>query len=295
MTTKFEKKYGRYAIKNLSLYLIMGYVIGYVIEYINPNMYAFMTFDPYMVLHGQIWRVITWLLIPPEDFSIFTIIMLILYYQLGQGLERAWGAYRYNIYMFSGFLFTIIGAIALYIIYGGLYAQGVDEAYRVLSTVIGSNVSTYYINMSIFLAFAATYPNEELLFYFLIPIKIKWFGILYGVYIVFDIVQAFKYYPRVQAVIVTVLIVVSLLNFLLYMIVGRNGRRMNPKHVKRRYQYNQSIKKAEQVHYEGGARHKCAVCGRTELDDPTLTFRYCSKCSGNREYCQEHLFTHTHN
>ena len=45
----------------------------------------------------------------------------------------------------------------------------------------------------------------------------------------------------------------------------------------------------------GSARHKCAICGRTENDDPNLSFRYCSKCTGNKEYCQDHLFTHTHN
>lgn len=295
MASKFEKKFGKYAIKNLSLYLIIGYVIGYVIYYINSDLYGYLTFDPYMILHGQIWRVFTWLLMPPEELGIFTIIMLILYYQLGQGLEHTWGTYRYNVYMFSGFLFTIVSAFILYIVYGLLYAQGVTEAYQVLSMAIGNSVSTYYINMSIFLAYAATYPEEQLMFYFLIPIKIKWFGFIYGIYIVLDIVRAFTYYSTVQAVIITVLIVASLLNFLLYMIMGKSRNRFNPNQVKRRHQYKQSIRNAKPVNYEGGARHKCAVCGRTELDDPNLTFRYCSKCSGNKEYCQDHLFTHTHN
>lgn len=294
MASKFEKKFGKYAIKNLSLYLIIGYVIGYVIYYINADLYGYLTFNPYMILHGQVWRIFTWLLMPPEELGIFTIIMLILYYQLGQGLERTWGTYRYNVYMFSGFLFTIVSAFVLYIVYGLLYAQVVSD-YQVLSMAIGSSVSTYYINMSIFLAYAATYPEEQLMFYFLIPIKIKWFGFIYGIYIVLEIVKAFSYYSTVQAVIITVLIVASLLNFLLYMIFGRSRNRFNPNQVKRRHQYKQSIRNAKPVNYEGGARHKCAVCGRTELDDPSLTFRYCSKCSGNKEYCQEHLFTHTHN
>lgn len=294
MTSKFEKKFGKYAIKNLSLYLIIGYVIGYVIYYINSDLYSYLTFNPYMILHGQIWRVFTWLLMPPEELGIFTIIMLILYYQLGQGLERTWGTYRYNVYMFSGFLFTIVSAFVLYIVYGLLYAQVISD-YQVVSMAIGSSVSTYYINMSIFLAYAATYPEEQLMFYFLIPIKIKWFGFIYGIYIILDIVRAFSYYSTVQAVIITVLIVASLLNFLLYMILGKSRNRFNPNQVKRRHQYKQSIRSAKPVNYEGGARHKCAVCGRTELDDPNLTFRYCSKCSGNKEYCQDHLFTHTHN
>lgn len=309
MTSKFEKKFSKYAIKNLSLYLIIGYVIGYIIYYINPVMYELMSFNPYMITQGQVWRLVTWLLMPPEELGLFTIIMLILYYQLGQGLERAWGTYRYNVYMFSGFLFTIAGALIVYFVLvvlyhvdilpatviRDMYEYGFMEMGDYFGYSIGSCVSTYYINMSIFLAYAATYPEEKLLFYFIIPIKIKWFGIIYSVYIVLDIVQAFLYYPRMQAVIITVLIVVSLLNFLLYIILGKSRNRFNPNQVKRRHQYKQSIRNAKPVHYEGGARHKCAVCGRTELDSPDLTFRYCSKCSGNKEYCQDHLFTHTHN
>ena len=93
--------------------------------------------------------------------------------------------------------------------------------------------------------------------------------------------------------IVLVLIAASLLNVVIYVILDKkSGRR--PSSIKRKAQYNKSIKKAKPNVYANGARHKCAICGRTELDDPTLTFRYCSKCSGNKEYCQEHLFTHEH-
>lgn len=309
MMSKFERKFGKYAIKNLALYLIIGYVIGYVIYYINPDVYELMTFNPYMITHGQIWRLVTWILVPPETFSLFTIIMLVLYYQLGQGLEHTWGTYRYNVYMFSGFIFTVAGALAMYGVLMLLYHTDVlpvtmikemyDFGYMEMGRYFGDSiswcVSTYYINMSIFLAYAVTYPEEKLLFYFIIPIKIKWFGIVYGIYILFDIVSAFKYSTKVQGIIVTVLIVASLLNFLLYILLGKNRNRFNPNQVKRRHEYKQSIRNAKPVTYEGGARHKCAVCGRTELDSPELTFRYCSKCSGNKEYCQDHLFTHTHN
>lgn len=309
MASKFEKKFGKYAIKNLSLYLIIAYIIGYVIQFTSPEMYSFLLFNPYMILHGEVWRIFTWILVPPEGFGIFTIIMLLLYYQLGQGLEHTWGTYRYNVYMFSGIIFTVVGAFILYglllLLYyvgivsgdmlGGMMLGSFFNPGACLGTVISLCVSTYYINMSIFLAYAATYPEEQLLLYFIVPIKIKWFGFLYGAYIIFEIFEAFKYGPRVTAIVTTVLIIVSLLNFLIYWLWGRHRGRFSPKQVKRRYEYKQSIKKAKPVNYGGGARHKCAVCGRTELDDPNLTFRYCSKCSGNKEYCQDHLFTHNHN
>lgn len=293
MISKFERKYGRYAIKNLTLYLIIGYVIGYLLNMINPEMYALLTFNPYMIFRGQIWRIFTWVLTMPETLDVFTIIMLFLYYSLGQSLEKTWGTYRYNVYLFSGFIYTAVGALILYVVLCAVYGGTIPTAW--IGSNIGACVSTYYINMSIFLAFAVTYPDMELLLYFIIPIKVKWFGLLYGAFIVVDIFEAFRTARLIgfymNAIIVTVLIVLSLLNFIIYFF-SRN--RFNPKQVNRRQQYRQSVKKAAPKQYANGARHKCAVCGRTELDDPNLTFRYCSKCSGNKEYCQEHLFTHTH-
>ena len=298
MISNFERKYGKYAIKNLTLYLIAGYVIWYMVSLVNPTLYGLLTFNPYMILHGQIWRIVTWVLTMPEELSIFTIIMLILYYQLGQTLERTWGTYRYNVYLISGLIFTVVGAIVLYVVLTFVYKDTFSS--QTLGSYIGAYVSTYYINMSIFLAFAATYPEEQLMLYFIIPIKIKWFGVLYGAYILIDIYNAFSYARQigtyVLAIITTVLIVMSLLNFILYFIsLKKNGGAFSAAQAKRKRQYRQQVNRARQNQtYQNGARHKCAVCGRTELDDPNLTFRYCSKCSGNKEYCQDHLFTHKH-
>lgn len=297
MISKFERKFGKYAIKNLTLYLIIGYVMGYFINLINPDMYALLTLNPYMIFRGQIWRIFTWILTMPESLDIFTIIMLFLYYSLGQSLEKNWGTYRYNVYLLSGFIYTAVGSLILYVILCVVYGGVVPTA--LIGNNIGACVSTYYINMSIFLAFAATYPEMELLLYFIIPIKVKWFGLLYSAFIVVDIYEAFSSARAIgfymNAIIVTVLIVLSLLNFIIYFFTGKMRSRFDPKQVKRRQQYRQSVRRAAPKMYENGARHKCAVCGRTELDSPDLTFRYCSKCSGNKEYCQDHLFTHTHN
>ncbi len=306
--SKFEKKFGKFAIPNLSLYIIAAYVIGYVIELAAPQMYYFLQFNPYMIFHGQIWRLVTWILVPPESLGIFTIIMLFLYYSLGRGLEQTWGTYRYNVYIFSGLFFTVIGALILYVALLVLYSAdllpadiisemmsyGSVSPANFFGEIIGFYVSTYYINMSIFLAYAFTYPDEQLLLYFIIPIRIKWFGYLYTAYLIYDIFQAFKSGSIIVGIIITVLIFVSLMNFLIYIIFGKHRGRFSPKQVKKRYQYKRSVRQAKPVTYENGARHKCVICGRTELDDPNLTFRYCSKCSGNKEYCQDHLFTHEH-
>ena len=126
--SKFEKKFGKYAIHNLTMVLIMCYVAGYVIELMGKaagnNLLGFLTLDPYRILHGQVWRLVTWVIVPPESLDIFTIIMLFFYYSLGTALERTWGTYRYNVYIFSGMLFTIIGSFlcmgVAYLITGGM-------------------------------------------------------------------------------------------------------------------------------------------------------------------------------
>ena len=87
---KLERKIGKYAIPNLSLYLVMGYIIGYVLILINDKVHVmdFLTLNPYLILHGQVWRLITWIIIPPSGLSIWTIIMLFFYYSVGTSLEK---------------------------------------------------------------------------------------------------------------------------------------------------------------------------------------------------------------
>ena len=103
--SKFAKKFGKYAIHNLTMVLIMCYVAGYVIELMGSaagnNLLGFLTLDPYRILQGQIWRLVTWVIVPPYSLDIFTISMLLVYYNLGTALERTWGTYRYNVYIFS--------------------------------------------------------------------------------------------------------------------------------------------------------------------------------------------------
>jgi len=264
---KLERKFGRYAIHNLSAILIGCYVVGYILGLFTPGILNWMTLEPAYILRGQVWRLITWVLIPPEELGIFTIIMLFLYYSLGTTLERTWGAFRYNVYIFSGIIFTVIGAFILYFATGQEY--------------FGLLFSTYYINMSIFLAFAASYPNMQVMLYFIIPVKIKWMGIIYGVMIIYELINT-TWAGRV-------VIIASLFNFIIFFFANRNYRRISPKEVKRK----QTFKK--QMHSAGSVtKHKCAICGRTDEDGDNLEFRFCSKCEGNYEYCQEHLFTHEH-
>ena len=274
---KMERKFGKYAIHNLTLYLIICYVVGYIIWYTVPNMILYLTLDPSLILKGQVWRIVSWVLIPPGSFNILTVIMLFFYYSIGTSLERTWGAFRYNVYIFSGIIFTVIGAFVLLLIYP-------NASFLVASL----SFSTYYINMSIFLAYAMSYPDMQVLLYMVIPIRVKWLAyadIIYLAYLFWDGNLMSK-----------VAIGASLLNFIVFYLATKNIKQYTPKEFVRKQKFKKEVRKnppPSQAH-KSGARHRCAVCGRTELDDPNLEFRYCSKCNGNYEYCQDHLFTHEH-
>ncbi len=315
---RMERRIGKFAINRLMIYVIACYIIGYVIYYVNPSILSWLTLEPYLIFHyAQIWRLISWVLMPPSSTNIiFVVIMLILYYQLGTALERTWGAFRFNCYIFGGILFSIVSALVMYGIYAIIY--GADAI-----VLFGSSYSTTYINMSIFLAFAAAFPEQRIMLYFFIPIKMKWMGLVYAALMVYEFVVAGSIPGRIA-------IVASLANFLIYFLATRSLRRFSPREIKRRRDFKRGVSggpernsrisssrvnrasggssgsssgstsvvndKTSQYYTRKGSGpiHKCAVCGRTELDDPNLTFRYCSKCNGNYEYCQDHLFTHEH-
>lgn len=287
--SKFEKKFGKYAIKNISLMLIMCYAVGYAIQLVGNGFLDFLTLNPYQILHGQIWRIVTWIIVPPSSFNIFTIIMLFFYYSVGSTLERTWGTYRYNVYLFSGMIYTVLGSFVAwglcYLFHGDVMAVAGSAQY-----VCGSYsrlFSTYYINMSILLAFAATFPDVQVMLMFVIPVKMKWLGIIYGAMLVMDLFQNVG--NPLTGIFYRTAIVASLLNFVIFWLTSRGHIHMSPKDIRRRQEFRHEVKKNMRP-----SGHKCAICGRTETDAPTLEFRYCSKCEGNYEYCQEHIFTHEH-
>ena len=326
---KMQKKFGKYAVPHLSAVIVGCYAVGYILRLINPNIIAYMYLDPYMILRGQVWRLITWLVIPPTATSIFTIIMLIFYFSIGRSLERAWGDFRYNVYIFGGILITIVSAFVMYFIF--------MKVNPLIAIQMGPAFSTYYICMSIFLAFAATFPNAVVLLYFVIPLKVKWLGLLYAAFLGYDAYKFVRVIAAGAAVgwVYLIAMLVSFVNFILFFFSTRNMQRISPQEIKRRREFQQRMQEGMRANQNRGAqgpysaggayggagaaggaaagrpnaqrggnaaggrpaglpRHVCTVCGRTELTNPELEFRVCSKCGGFHEYCQDHLFTHEH-
>ena len=280
---KLERKFGRYAINNLAKYLIYGYGVGYVLYFLSMifkvNLLSLISLDPYKILHGQVWRLVTWIIYPPQ-ISFWAIFLLLIFLSFGNTLERTWGTFRFNVYILSGILFTIIGA---FILYGGYFLAGYTGKYPdyVLSSHIGDYFQTYYVYLTIFFACAVEYPNIQMLMMFIIPVKLKWIAIFMAAILGLNFLTG-NWETKIA-------IIASLLNFALFFFSTRNYKYISPGEVHRRQEFKRQNKRTAIV-----TKHKCAICGRTEKDGDNLEFRFCSKCNGNYEYCQDHLFTHEH-
>lgn len=311
---KFEKKFSKYAIKNLMFYIIVLYAIGFVMNTFFNGLYdAYFSLDFAMIFKGQVWRLFTFILQPPSNSIIFVVFVLYFYYLIGSVLERIWGSFRFNVYFFTGVILNILASLIIYLIWG-----------------LSFKLSTNYINLALFMAFAMEQPDMEVLLFFIIPIKIKWMAILdaviFGITIVFGYLVPFLpknvWYSLYAAGFLApsaimcyanaTAALVSMLNFIIFFFLYKKGpaksstQRNFDKAMRTAKKAQQNARKetassdnraqqSQAQHAKRGVpKHRCAVCGRTELDDENLTFRFCSKCAGNYEYCSDHLYTHIH-
>lgn len=346
--SNFERKMQKYAVKNLTLALVAGYVLGYIITLVDSlrgtSFISFLTLDPWKIIHGQVWRLITWVLIPPSDYSgiqgfIFLLLMMYCCFSIGTTLERTWGTLKYNIFILGGIGFTVLFSfIGLGIMFLGapLFGMSADNVKLLLDNGYMSwdVFSTFFINMSIYIGFAITYPNNKVLFMFFIPIKMKWLGIIDGLYFAYYIYIGIRYmmYGSIYSMYGMLLIfsvMAALVNIFVFWLFGLKGydpkARARKARFERAYSAGEKTARARKMNsgaYSGSfysqndsntassqnknsaqaysdnrhmqARHKCCICGQTDISNPGLEFRYCSKCNGAYEYCNEHLFSHVH-
>ena len=190
---KLERRFGKYAVPNLMKYICVIYVVGYLIQMFNPLLYFYyLDLDAEAILHGHIWRIITFIFYPPSTSFLWMIVALFVYYSLGMTLERVWGTFKYNFFYFTGVILLVLAAILIYL-------------------VTGYSVQLYptYMTFSIFLAYALTFPETTFLLYFIIPIKAKWLAIA-------EVVLYLFYFVALPGLGNKVAILVSLLNVALF-------------------------------------------------------------------------------
>ena len=284
---KLEKKWGRYAVPNLSRYFVAAMVIGYLVSWVAPGLMEYMYFDMGAILHGQIWRLVTWIITPATSMDIFGILFLFCVLMWGSSLETFLGTFRMNVFLWGGVILSDIIGVLLYGI-----------SFLILGTPVSIYLSTYYILMSMLLALAVCMPEGEVRLYFVLPIKMKWMLLFELVYLGYQVIRIF--YTSITALgvqlgivygfVAGTQIIAAVLNMFLFFWFSRT--RVSRKQKKRQKEFRAQFSQPRPG--SGISQHKCVICGRTERTNPELTFRYCSKCSGNREYCEEHLFTHEH-
>lgn len=257
---KLERKMGKFYIRNLMLIIISGTVLVYGLTLLSNNFALVnnITLIPSKVMEGEVWRLITFIFVPESYTIISFIFSMYFYYLAGTGLEHEWGEFKFNLYYFVGMIATII-----------------------LSFITGARATGTFINLSLFLAFAKIYPNFQILLFYIIPVKVKYIAIFNWILIGYNLIFAASMGERI-------LTLVPLLNFFLFF--GKDiltGTKSGAVNYRRQQKFKAQVKEREII-------HKCVVCGITEKDNPKMDFRYCSKCSGKKCYCENHIRNHEH-
>lgn len=267
---RFCRKHPDFGIPNLMKYITIANVILWLLNAVNPRILPYMTFNPYYIFHGQIWRIISFAFIPPST-GILAIIAFYFYYLIGTTLENRWGTAQFTVYFFSGVLLTILYGFLVYLIFGKSF-----------------NLSAQYIFLSMFFSFAAMFPDMQVLLFFFIPVKMKWLALIDGFFFIYGIFST--PFPA------NLLPAVALVNFFIF--CGEDLLAIFGRVKSFRSDTTVNFRKAsKQIRKEQAAnlyRHKCAVCGRTDTDYPELEFRYCSRCAGYHCFCQDHINSHIH-
>lgn len=148
---KLERKYGKYAVNNLIFYILALNAIVFMLSLMSPGLFDLLVLYRDRLFQGEIWRLLTYLFIPPTYSPFWIIFVLYFYYLIGTGLEQAWGAFRLNLYYVFGMAGTTLAAF-----------------------ITGAGYTGAYLNLSLFFAFAHLYPDFEVLIFFILPVKVKY-------------------------------------------------------------------------------------------------------------------------
>ena len=274
----FCLRHPNFGIQRLMLYIIAGNILVWLFAMMDRTntLYNFLAFDPALICRGQVWRIITFAFIPASSGNlIFFAISLYFYYFIGTAIEREWGAGKFTIYYLSGLLLLAVYSLILYWITG-----------------MRVSVSASYLNLSLFFAFATLWPEQRVLLFFIIPVKIKWLAWVDAAFFALSIVQ----YLMDGSIGLALVPVIAMLTYLVFcgewLIDFFRPSRMQQR--SRTIQFKSAVKKMERERQSRPYTRKCAVCGRTDTENPSLEFRYCSRCAGYHCFCQDHINSHIH-
>ena len=274
-------------IPNLMLYVSLGAALVYFMSMFAQNdvLAYWLCFDRTLILRGQLWRLITY----PFVYAVgsynvvLVLISLLCYYSLGRAIENTWGTLRFNLFYLSGILLMDIYCL----LFDG-YAD------------------VYYLNLSLFLAYATMYPDAHFLLFFIIPVKAWIFALIDLAITVFEVIgMSFPVFNFPY----NLFPLVAIANYLLFF--GKDVANVIPLswriNFRRLFRKKSGTTQAKTVpfpsagSYEASVAkpkepytHRCTICGKTDISHPDLEFRYCSRCNGYHCYCIDHINDHTH-
>lgn len=258
-------------VRNLMLFIVIGMILVYAVDSIDPSgtLYKMLRFNRTAILHGQVWRLFTYVFLSAYNPFVLLLVSL-LYYRIGSIIENRCGVLKFNLYYLSGIVIIDI-----------------------LAMITGWNPGIDTFHYSLLLVYATLCPEDQMLLFFIIPIRMKYLAVVYLGLIALSLLQG-NFFP-----------LCAILNYLIFFGSDMKNlfpsigiyHRASPKPKKTSPLSGPSPDWANRYHSKDGKRpyrHKCTVCGRTDTEHPELEFRYCSRCNGYYCYCIEHINNHTH-
>ena len=267
-----------FGIRNLMIYIVACNIGVYLLDMFSrgSGLSALLYFSLDRLLHFEVWRLITWVFIPEAGGAFYLLISCYFYYWIGTSLERQWGTAKFTCYYLGGMVFTLLGAILVSLLTGypvALYGAG-------------------YVNFAMFLAFAMLWPDAQVLLFFIIPIRIKYLAYLDLGFFAIRIVSYIAAGMWFQSIVP----LMALLNFVV-MFWPDLQRFFHTEKARTRqaaHFHNTAASARRQAQQPRAGERRCSVCGRTNLTNPELDFRYCSRCAGYHCFCSDHIFSHVH-
>lgn len=247
---KLERRIGFIAIPGLIRAVVTLNVLVFILVYLNKGFDGYLALDLGRVRAGEVWRLVTYIFVPQMSHPLLVLIALWFLWFIGDGLERAWGAFRLTLYFLVGMIGTTVAAV-----------------------LSNSQFSNQMLFTTLFFAFAHFYPEEIIYVFFILPLKIKWIAWIYAGFLLLAFVTQSNSYRLA--------LIAALSNYLIFFGPGVVQQVRQRKEVAaRRKQFD------IQTRSDDEPLHKCATCGATELSDPSLEFRV---SRDGEEYCLAHL------
>ena len=282
---RFCAKHPNFGIPNLMKIIVFGQIAVYLVNMLVYVMFkqsflSYLQFVPAYILQGQVWRLVTWVVVPNASSPFMLLLTCYFYYGIAVMLEREWGTARFTLFYLSGMVLSVVIGMLV-----GLAGVAQINPYYLLYPM---NLS-YYLNLSIFLVLSVLYGEMQVLLFFMVPVKMKWMALIDVVLVIVDMAG----FVQSGLWMLALVPLASFINFFIFTWpfwqakLGIVRHKTDPKVI----HFKQAQKQAQETK---GYHHKCAVCGITDADDPDMEFRYCSKCDGYYCYCANHINNHVH-